>query len=41
MQSSSLYEIDNSQFNSAKSQLDEAIEHGDKEEKIEAIYNII
>ena len=41
MESSSLYEIDNSQFNSAKSLLDEAIEHKDKEEKIEAINNIL
>lgn len=41
MVDSSEYEIDNTQFNSAKSELDKAIELGDKEEKINAIYNII
>ena len=41
MESSQLYEIDNSQFNSAKSLLDQAIADTDREEKVEAIQNII
>ena len=35
------YEIDNTQFNSAKSELDKAIEGSDNEEKVNAIQKII
>ena len=35
------YEIDNTQFNSAKSELDKAIEESDNEEKVNAIQKII
>jgi hypothetical protein len=41
MVTSNDYEIDNSQFNSAKTELDKAIEEGTKEEKLSAIYKII
>jgi hypothetical protein len=41
MDSGQEFEIDSSQFNSAKSDLDKSIELGDRDKKMEAIYKII
>lgn len=41
MEEGSEYEINNEEFNSAKTELDTAIEHGDKEEKMDAILKIL